>query len=354
MSLLDRSALAAAPEPALQPWAVSDSDFPYAADTDARLRFLLRYAILAPSGHNTQPWRFRIEDGTVELRADRARSLPVVDPEDRELTISCGAALETLIVALRHFSLRGVVRLAPDPADADLLARVSVETSDPPDRDDDELFAAITRRHSNRQTFADRAVPRDLTDRLVADAEAAGAALRLVAGSEQRAAVADLVSEGDRVQMADKHFRRELAAWVHPNRSRARDGMRAHGFGIGDLASYGGPFVIRSFDRGDAQAATDRELAVGSPLLGVFVTEADDPSSWLRCGRALQRVLLRARADGVWCSHLNQPVEVAALRPRLAVAIGRPADVPQLVVRFGYGDAPRAQPRRAVGDVIAS
>jgi len=338
-------------DPALEPWAVSDVEYPDGGDPAEKLQFLLRYAILAPSGHNTQPWLFRVAGETVELLADRRRSLPVVDPDDREMVISCGAALATLLIAMRHFGHRVAVELAPDPRDQDLLARVSLRAGDPTDVADDELFAAVTRRRSNRHVFEDRRVPEELSNRLGAEAEREGAWLHPVA-DEDRAGVAELVAEGDRTQMADKRFRRELAAWVHPNGGRARDGMRGYGFGSGALMSVAGPFVIRSFDLGRGQAAKDRELAQGAPLLAVLGTAMDDPAAWLSCGRALQRVLLRARANDVWASYLNQPIELTELRPRLAETIGRAGSFPQMLVRFGFGSEVRPQPRRPVDEIV--
>lgn len=330
-------------DPALTPWTVSEAEYPRDGDAEDQLRSLVRYAILAPSGHNTQPWRFRIEGETLEIYADRTRALPVVDPDDRELVISCGAALETLLIAMRHFGIGSDTQFLPDPNDGDLLARLSPTEGDGLAHDDD-LFAQIARRRTNRQAFADRDIPVELSDRLVAEAESMGVWLQLVRGDD-RDALADLVAEGDRAQMADARFRRELAAWVHPNRSRARDGIRGYGFGFGDLMSHGGSLIIRSFDLGKGQAAKDRELAQGSPLLAVFGTATDDPVSWLRTGRALQRVLLRARARDVWSSYLNQPLEVAELRPRLAGTIGRSGEYPQLLVRFGFGERARPQSR---------
>src|SRR5215469_16093227 len=106
------------------PWDVREADFPSTGPPAEQLRFLLQYAVLAPSGHNSQPWMFKIDEDTVELYADRSRALPVVDPDDRELTISCGAALLNLRVALRHFGYAGEVIPFPDPDDPDLLARV--------------------------------------------------------------------------------------------------------------------------------------------------------------------------------------------------------------------------------------
>ena len=60
------------------------------------LRPLVAQAVLAPSSHNTQPWLWLLLEGSVTLFADRTRALPVNDPDDRELTMSCGAALLNL------------------------------------------------------------------------------------------------------------------------------------------------------------------------------------------------------------------------------------------------------------------
>jgi len=335
----------------LQPWTVSEAGYPATGQPSEKLRFLLRYAILAPSGHNTQPWLFRLRDQRLQVYADRARALPVVDPDDRELTISCGAALATLRIAARHFGEAATVEVMPDRADEDLLASIGLEPADPPSDHEEELFRAIPERHSNRQAFEDREPPVELVERLVTEAHTEGAWLRVIRG-EDRVAIAGLVAEGDRIQMADKRFRRELASWMHPNRSRSRDGMRGYGFGFGELMSHAGPLAIRSFDVGKGQAARDRQLAEGSPLLAVLHTDTDEPAAWLATGQALQHVLLRARAAGVWTSFLNQPIEVAELRLRLAELIGRPQAHPQLLVRFGYGPDVRPEPRRDSDEVL--
>src|SRR3712207_9052562 len=73
----------------VDPWLTREADFPSGGAPRDRLRFVLNYAVLAPSGHNTQPWRFRLGERHVDLLADRTSSLPVVDPEDRALVLSC-------------------------------------------------------------------------------------------------------------------------------------------------------------------------------------------------------------------------------------------------------------------------
>jgi hypothetical protein len=338
-------------ETPLAPWNVS-AGFPEGGEAAEKLTFLLRYAVLAPSGHNTQPWLFRVEGDTVELHADRTQALAVVDPEDRALVISCGAALFNLRVALRRFGYRDdTYELLPDPDDADLLARIRLVEGESPSPEEEALFEAIPKRRTTRAAYDERDVPNELERELEEEAVQEDVWLHLAPEAERRM-IAELIAEGDRAQMADKRFRRELAAWVHPNRSREKRGMRGYGFGFRDLMSHAGPLVIRTFDIGKGQAAKDRELAERSPLLGVLGTADESPRAWLAAGQAMERILLRACAHGLTSSFLNQPVEVEALRPRLAEAIDRTGSKPQLVMRFGYGPDVEHSPRASVDDVL--
>lgn len=332
-------------------WQVSESEYPAAGTDSDRLRYLVRYAVLAPSSHNTQPWFFRVVEDTVELYADRTRRLPVVDPSDRALTISCGAALLHLRLALRVFGRQDEVELLPPMSDPDLLVRVRLGAERTPTDSDRRLFAAIPHRHSNRRVFEPRPLPRALLHDLVGAAEAEGAWLHIARSEEERHAIACLVAEGDRIQAHDPAFRNELASWVHPNHSHSQDGMPGYAFAMSDLVSTVGPWVLRTFDWGEGQAAKDRQLAEGSPVLAVLGTAHDHPRDWLAAGQALARVLLTARAANVWASFLNQPVEVPELRPQLAERIGT-MRFPQLILRMGYGPEVLPTPRRPLDAVL--
>jgi nitroreductase len=107
-------------------WEIDPSRLPPLAGVEAKLRFALQYAVLAPSSHNSQPWHFIVDGDSVMLCADRTRALPVVDPFDRELIISCGAVLFNLRVALQRFGLGYSIRLFPVEVDPDVLAHVRV------------------------------------------------------------------------------------------------------------------------------------------------------------------------------------------------------------------------------------
>ncbi|MEI8255170.1 MAG: hypothetical protein WCJ30_05800 [Deltaproteobacteria bacterium] len=188
---------------------------------------------------------------------------------------------------------------------------------------------------------------------LAEDAESEGASFKVVRDSSSRAAIVDLISLADRVQWSDPLFRDELASWSHPNRTESRDGLPGYALGLGAMASVFAPTIIRRFDAGNGRAASDRELATHSPVLAVIGTAGDAPSDWLAAGQALERILLRATIEGAAASFLNQPIELADLRPRVA-EVAELTGFPQLILRIGYGPPDRGTPRRDAADVLVT
>jgi hypothetical protein len=327
-------------------------EFPATGTTRDKLRYALKYAVLAPSSHNSQPWHFVLQEDSVLVCADRTRALPVVDPFDRELLISCGAALLNLRVALSRFACPYEILLLPYQADPDVLAEVRVHPRGFRDPRLGDLFQALRLRTTNRSDFGPDEVPRDLQQKLREAAEAEGAALACIAAQGLREQLAELIAEGDRIQFSDPRFRRELAAWMHS--ARRDDGMPAYSQGVSELLDMVTPMVsavIRTFDVGDGVAASHHRLAQGSPMLACLSTTTDDASAWLAAGQALERVLLVAADAWFDASFLNQPIEVSSLRPRLRELTGSQA-YPQILLRVGSGKALPRSPRRPLSEVI--
>lgn len=335
----------------LDTWRIDAAQFPPHGSLEERLRFLLGYAILAPSGHNAQPWLFSIQDDVIELYADRTRALAVIDPEDRELTISCGAALLNLRLALRRFGYQDVLETFPAPEIDDLLARVRVRPGGETAEREMQLFDAITKRRTNRQAFEDREVPAVLLTELQSEADDEGAWLHVVEGTSARQAVANLISGGEVILWQDRRFRRELAGWMHRTSRRRVDGVPGYARGMGDIDTLLPSSRAPHTGAGHELPTSQREVAVGTPVLAAIGTDRNHPEDWLAAGQAMERVLLRAQVHGVFASFLNQPIEVTELYPQLRHALGK-SGFPQLLIRLGYGPAVQPTPRRPVSQVL--
>lgn len=323
------------------------TDFPDGASVAQRLHFCLRYAILAPSAQNSQPWLFQVHEDFVDLYADRSRRLPVLDPLDRQLTISCGAALANLLIAMRRFSFPGVIEYFPTAGNQDLLARVRLGAPKQPTEEVIAMFDSIVKRRTNRRAFSERPIGYQTADELSLAAELQGTHFVRM-HPDQKLAAADLIAEGDRRQLQDRNFRRELSDWTAVSEDR-RDGIPGTKKGYGEITKLAAPLIIRTFDRGDQIAAKEHELATHSPILAALCTDRDDPISWLKCGMALEDVLLVARSHGIDASYLNQPLERDELRPKFAELVGYA--YPQLILRMGFGPDLRPTPRRLLDDV---
>jgi hypothetical protein len=334
------------------PWTATVSPFPLDAPVSQKLRYLLNFAVLAPSSYNSQPWLFRIAGDEIELYADRTRGLPVIDPDDRELLMACGAALFNLRLAIRHFGFTPIVRTFPDLDDPDLLAFVRMGPPSESEEESERLFKAIRNRRTHRTQMEPRRLGADEVGRLSEAASAEGAVLFPITDPDVRSRIADLVAKGVEAQGGDKRYRRELGNWIHPNRSKSRDGIPGRAHGLSDLRSIAEPLLTRSIDWGPERAAQLRENVEEAPALFILATKADSSSAWLDAGQALQRVLLSGAGDGVAASYFNQPVQMAELRSAVAELLPAPKYCPQLILRMGFGGEQQSTPRRSVAEVV--
>ncbi|GAA1861174.1 Acg family FMN-binding oxidoreductase [Asanoa iriomotensis] len=299
-------------------------------------------AVRAPSMHNSQPWRFALNDGAIEVRLDPAR-LPDIPARAWAGRVSCGAAVFNLRLALAALGRPPAVVVRP--VDRDVIAELVPDVPRPPSGAERALHAAIPRRCSNRMPFRTEAVPADLRARLVAAARAEGGWLDLIIGASAVNALAEVVNAANRVLRRDPAYAAELARW-------RRDGGSAED-GVAERAAGYSPepqdlLPMRAFGARTRPPGRDYEP---EPLVAVLGTATDREADQVTAGQALERVLLTATDAGLAVSMFSQAIEVPTARARLRAALGRQG-VPQLVLRIGYGQPGRPTPRRPVAAVI--
>jgi nitroreductase len=363
-----------------RPWRVSASAFPEEGPIEERARFLVRYAVLAPSSYNTQPWRFIVDDDEIRLFADLDRWLTVADSDKRELYLSLGAALENLLVAAEHFGLDSDVAYLPGSdsthaatvrlTDAQSVGGTGGETlgeqgevsggydnyrgesgsapsessSAPSEYRDSRLFTAIPHRRTTRRSFRDTSIPTTDLQTLYRRCVEDDVSLQLIAEPETLATVADLTARANQRLYADPAYRRELGRWV---------GRGA--FGDPWLVAKVRKVAVTHLNVGRQRARRDGRAVREGPVLAVLCTEADDRRCQIRAGQAYERLSLLAIALGIATHPVSAPLEVGTLRRELNDLLGRPDRPAQRLFRLGYpereGDS-RPPPRRAAETVL--
>jgi hypothetical protein len=332
-----------------QAWEVSQSDYPADAAMEEKLKFLLRYAILAPSGPNTQPWKFSIGEGTVSVFADLGRSLPFVDPSNRTLYMSVGCAITNLTVAAEHFGFAPQISYFPLGQESDLVAEVRL-LARPGQGMPDDLFPQIQRRHTTKDRYENATISRTALMEIEKSINLPGLHLSFFQDKEARVKMADLVSRAHQIQLAKKEFRQNLGQWLRNNWTAEPDGMPLYTFGVPGAISLGFPAAFKEFDLSRPVIYRDSMLIHGCSTLAVLCSDQDDKLTWTLCGVALEKLLLRATSYDVRASFFSQPIGLPDLRDELKslVNLGNP----QLLFSLGMAKPMRPSPRRPLEDVI--
>ncbi|MEO9137752.1 MAG: hypothetical protein ABI345_01670 [Jatrophihabitans sp.] len=313
-------------------------------------------ATLAPSVHNTQPWRFELGPQTLDIYSDSARRLGVLDTSGRQLLISCGSALFNARVSLAASGYDPIVHRLPDPARPSLVARLTVAPGGPAAGAGTDaaraplaaLDAMVELRRTNRRRFETGVVPDDLVDLLEGAAAQESAVLFPIRSTDDRIATAVLSQRADRHQNADPAYRAELRAWTSNDPER-EDGVPT--FAVPSSGPAHDELPMRHFDAtgsGELPAQTQSSMNQCLVLLG---TEQDTPDAWIAAGEGLERVLLEITRHGYSASPLTQVVETPstrqALRKELHLAMH-----PHVLLRIGRADATPAPRRRRLVDML--
>ncbi len=312
---------------------------------------LVRLATLAASSHNTQPWRFRLHGRGIAILPDFGRRCPAVDPDDAHLYRSLGCAAENLVHAA---AAQGhAAHVVYDPA----LPQLHVVFERSAAIRAGALFPAIVTRQCTRLPFEPRPIDRACRQALAAAGQSADAGVyTLIVDDERlRATLTELVREGNRIQFADRDFRRELVRWLRfddADAVRHGDGLFSRCAGRPALPGWLARPLAGLLVTARAQIRADERNLRSTPLLAVIVARRDAPATWVEAGRVCQRLLLQAAALDLRCAFVNPPIEVRALRPQVERCLGLHDDFAQLMLRIGHGPCAPYSLRRPLLDVI--
>jgi hypothetical protein len=312
-------------------------------------RELVRYATLAPSSHNTQCWKFALAPRAITLLPDLARRCPVVDPDDHHLFVSLGCAVENLAQAAAANALQAQVQFDKKGEGA---VRIALEAG-PMVRS--ALFDAIPRRQCTRGEYDGKPVSSAELKLLEQAGTGNGVRILLLTDRPRMDNVLDYVVQGNTVQANDKAFVAELKAWIRFSESEALekgDGLFARSSGNPVLPRWLGSHLFDWVFTAKAENDKYAKQMRGSAGVAVFVSAENDKKHWVEAGRCYERFALKAAALGICNAFLNQPVEVASLRPQFATFLGIGQQRPDLVVRFGRGPLMTPSMRRPVDAVI--
>ena len=315
----------------------------------ADFEFLVSKAVKAPSGHNTQPWKFRQNESAVEIRPDFDRRLPVVDPDDRELFVSLGCAAENLCLAAQTKGYKSAVSVGDKGVITVSLAEEAGVKPSP-------LFNQIDARQTNRSVYTGEEIALDSLKKLQSIRSEKGISVHYYARqTKQFNDIEQYVLQGNTRQMQKEAFKAELKSWMRFNKKhqdQTLDGLSYAVFGAPNVPRWmAEPIMSMAINAKTQNKADHKKIASASHLI-LFTTRENSRSEWVNLGRTLQRFLLTATELGIAHAYLNQPNEEAKIAAEMAKTLDLDGEYPTVLLRIGYGEQQAYSKRRPVEDVI--
>ncbi|MFO7706139.1 MAG: Tat pathway signal protein, partial [Halopseudomonas sp.] len=233
---------------------------------------LVRYATLAASSHNTQPWLFQLEAKRIRILPDLSRRCPAVDPDDHHLYASLGCAAENCLLAAKAAGLEGSFSYdaSASGVQIDLEPATPVRSA---------LFDAIPLRQCSRSEYDGLPLTTEALKQLEDAGQGNGVSVLLMTEAEQKDLVTRYVAAGNNAQFLDPAWTSELKSWVRFNAKEAMhtgDGLYGPAMGNPDVPRWLGSLAMQVSFSAKNQNHKDRMHIRSSSAIAVLYSEADD------------------------------------------------------------------------------
>lgn len=319
----------------------------YAQNSD--FLFMVEQAIKAPSGHNTQPWLFKLNESNIEIHPNLEKSLPIVDFDNRELFVSLGCATENLCIAASYMGYETSVSNNNEGLITINLTKSDSILPNP-------LFDQIAERQTNRSVYNRNIVPVDTIEILERLPYELGINIHFYKiGTQDFVVISNFVYQGNSAQMQDERFKQELREWMRYNKkhqNETSDGLSYAVFGAPNLPMFiVKPIMSRAVNE-KSQNKGDKKKIESSSHLVLFTTNSNTIDAWINLGRSLERFLLKSTELGIVHAYLNQPNEIRELSGQMAKMLDIPDEYPIVLLRIGYGDKMPYSKRKEINEVL--
>lgn len=338
-------------------WEIDLSEFDALNDNKEKVQFLLRFASLAPSSHNSQPWKFKIPtENSIEVYADTNRALPNSDKNHRQLILSIGCAIKNILVAADYFGFKAELFLENNLTDANIflspLATIKFSSVRSTANDKDHLIHYILKRHANRFTYSDRSPDSHFLEK-IKSLSTNNVRIDIISVFETRKQIADCIINAGIAAMNDNGFRKELSQYVKNNYTHSYVGMPLEGFGVPGAISLIAPFLMSYINMNKINQKDDRKTLMSGASQFLLINSSEDgPRTWLNVGLVIEEVWLEAAKYNIDMAVYGAPIQIGEYYKDLQKILGTDLR-PQFCARFGYSEKSfRLSPRLPVKNIF--
>jgi hypothetical protein len=318
----------------------------------SEIRKIIEYGTKAPSGHNTQPWKFVSKENEIQIHPDFNRALPIVDTDNHALYISLGCAAENIVLAAKNMGFDSRLDLLQNKERTDyikivLIPNDSIKT--------DDLFNYIDSRQVTRNEYTSTKIPSEDVDKLIKSFNFKGINMMVFMTSEEMKELEPFIIEGSNLQFQNKAFVNELVSWIRFSKKevvKKKDGIWHASMGMPSTGRFIGNVIMKHFVSEKSEAKRWHKMVHASAGFVLFTVRKNDVEHWVNLGRAFQRFGLTATKLNINHAHVNMPCEELSVRNKMKLKLGLENVYPLLLIRLGYSNKMPYSFRRNIEEVF--
>lgn len=298
-----------------------------------QIKSLLKYVILAPSGYNSQPWRFKLGDDSLEILPDYSRARLNTDPEYREFYMSLGAAAYNLEIAAKHFGLlyQKTYNLDDKKQRYSILFKFIGTSLEPAESD---LLSVISSRHTNRFPYQNEKISKELMIKIRSLPISDSVVCHLVTRPGDITAFAKLINYSYLLWTRQQAMIDELETWLRDDLESSPDGLPTGVINLYKMA-INIKYLHHANDlKTELNSKKNQDLAKNAPALVIISTKKDTVSDWFQAGEFFELLVLTLASYGLSTDFFNYPLSLKKTR-RDTAALLASSHLPQLLFRLG-------------------
>jgi len=302
---------------------------------EKKIEHLLRYAVLAPSTHNSQPWLFKINKNYCEIYINPEKVLNQADPSGRDMYISIGCCLENLILVAKFY---GVYKKHEIKLKGTLACRVFFDFDIKKKRKVAyrSLVNTILKRKNMRGPYINKEIPANIIKLIMSlSNEYPEVSLQILSSSEQIEGITKLTSRAIQLAYNSKLFRDEMSNWFIYNTSTKKEGIPGFTIMLPNILSYIFPFIVRNINIGRLIAFINKKSLKTARIICSFITKDNEKKTWIQVGQYAERVMLELQANNISTSIYVAAIEMKSLSKQLGIILNSKKK-PQFLFSAGY------------------
>jgi nitroreductase len=342
---------------------------------------ILHSATQAPSGDNSQPWRFRIDADSISILNTVGKDYSPYNYKERGSIFAIGAAVENAVITANSFHLRTDVSLFPDQSDPDVVATLRFQPSETLSKD--PLAPYVESRMTNRKPYAKKALHGDhRTELLNVFHSASGCSLSLIETSSSIARFGKLVSLSDQLIFEEQAIHDAIFSSIRWTRDeeQANRGMYIKTLELPPpalllfkhLRHWSNAQRLNRISIARFIAAQSAKVYSHSAAIGMITIPNEDSKEYVMAGRAFERLWLTATKLGIQLQPMaalpylaqritegsaeelseNHQRQIQEQYDEIRSLFSNPPGITAMMFRVGYGPLPSAHSLKASPKII--